>query len=106
MGSTEGGILSADGTAKTWFEELEAATETVGDSAARALDGVSSLDTRVTTAETDITARPPSTQLAAPEGAAGVGTTDGGCVEEALSGLGRAAKMGDTECRERVCSDC
>src|SRR3546814_8255679 len=91
MGSTEGGILSADGTAKTCVEELEAATETVGDMAASALDGVSSLDTRVTTAETDITARPTSTQLAAPEGASGIGTADGGSVEEALSVLGSAA---------------
>src|SRR3546814_8521262 len=32
---------------------------------------ITSLDTRVTTAETDITARPTSAQLAAPEGAAG-----------------------------------
>src|SRR3546814_2829820 len=52
---------------------------------------ISSLDTRVTTAETDITARPTSTQLAAPEGAAGIGTADGGSVEEALSVLGSAA---------------
>src|SRR3546814_1965786 len=34
---------------------------------------ITSLDTRVTTAETDITARPTSAQLAAPEGAAGIG---------------------------------
>src|SRR3546814_9850453 len=52
---------------------------------------ITSLDTRVTTAETDITARPTSTQLAAPEGAAGIGTADGGSVEEALSVLGSAA---------------
>src|SRR3546814_17381368 len=34
---------------------------------------ITSLDTRVTTPETDITARPTSAQLAAPEGAAGIG---------------------------------
>src|SRR3546814_18836090 len=34
---------------------------------------ITSLDTRVTTAETDITARPTSAKLAAPEGAAGIG---------------------------------
>src|SRR3546814_14711442 len=58
MGSTAGAILSDDASAKTWFGELEAATE----------------------------ARPTTTALAQPDAAAGIGTATGN-VQEKLNNL-------------------
>src|SRR3546814_4398 len=49
---------------------------------------ITSLDTRVTTAETDITARPTSAQLAAPEGAAGIGNANSDVKEKLAENRG------------------